>query len=114
MSIKDKRILVNNYSDYSAIRWELEVNLPSELKQIKIPSRKTAEEITRRLLMNEEVINSATFLDELYLYRKSNHQKIKQLVTYKRRDFQLFNKLLALDDPSMLKETTNDHWRQHW
>ena len=84
------------------------------MKQIKIPSRRTAEEITHKLLMNEEVINSAAFLDELYLYRKSNHQRIKQLVTYKQRDFQLFNKLLALDNPSMVKETINDHWKKHW
>lgn len=112
--IKDKKVLLNDCSDHSAIRWEIEVNLPSKIKQIKIPSRKTAEEITSNLLTNEEVINSAAFLDELYLYRKSNHQRMKQLVTYKQRDFQLFNKLLALDDPSTVKETINEHWRQHW
>ena len=55
ISIKDKQILVNSYSDHSAIRSELEVTLPSRLKQIEIPSRKTAEEITRKLLMNDEV-----------------------------------------------------------
>lgn len=101
-------------SDHLAVSWEIEVNFPSKMKQIKIPSRRTAEEITSKLLSNKEVINSAAFLDELYLYRQDNHNKIKQLVKFRPRDFQLFDKLITLDDPTKVKETINRHWSAIW
>ena len=84
------------------------------MKQLKIPSRKTAEEITLKLFENKEVINSAVFLDELYLYRKDNHHRMKQLVRYKPRDCQLLEKLLNIDDPNKAQNIVNRHWNRIW
>ena len=114
ISVEEANIVRNNASDHSAIKWKLSIKFPTRLKQVKIPSRKTAEEIIRKILANEEVINSAAFLDQLYLYRKDNHSKIKQIVHHRQRDTQLFEKLLALDDPAQVKDTINNHWSDKW
>ena len=80
------------------------------MEQLKIRSRKTAQKITSQLLPNKEVVNSAAFLDELYLYRKDNHTRMKQLVKFRPRDFQLFDKLLTIDDATIIRDTINNHW----
>ena len=74
--------------------------------RIKEPGRDTRNEAILDLIICGKDIS----IEDKKIF-VNDHQRIKQLVTYKQRDFQLFSKLLALDDPSMLKETINDHWR---
>ena len=101
-------------SDHQAVRWELEIEFPKKPKTLKIPSKKTAEKITEKLLRNKEVTCSAIFLDELVRYRHDNRKNLKKIVSHKPRDTQLFEKLLALDDPSHTNDVINDHWKKKW
>ena len=114
IQVLNDKIIPKTPSDHSAVRWEVEVNFPTRIAQLKIPSRKTAEKITSQLLFNKEVINAAAFLDELHLYRKDNHARMKQLLKFKPRDFQLFDKLLTIDDPTIVQDTINKHWNSIW
>lgn len=70
--------------------------------------------ITTRLLSNEGVSLAAIFLYELHQYRIDNHKRLKKLVKHSSHDFQLFQKLLELDNPEMVKQTINDHWQKIW
>jgi len=101
-------------SDHRAIRWTMEINFPTRVKQLKIPSRETAEIITRQLLNNKEITSAAIFLDELVQYRLENHKRLKKLVKHKPHDHHLFEKLLAIDDPATTEEVVNNHWKEFW
>lgn len=39
---------------------------------------------------------------------------MRQLVQSRPRDFQLFNKLINMDDPTNVKDTINKHWSSIW
>ena len=101
-------------SDHLAIRWEISIDFPTKDKQLKIPSKKTAERITRQLLKNNEVENTAIFLEELYLYRKDNHGRLQGIVRPKPRELALFGKLLEVDDVTNPILVINQHYHEFW
>ena len=98
-------------SDHLAIRWNITINFPNKPRQLKIPSKETAEKITEKLLENEEVTGAAIFLDELRLYRLQEKKHIQKLVQHKPRDLHLFEKLLKVDNPDGIDDLINKHWQ---
>lgn len=109
-----KNQVIPSLSDHKAIVWELELALPSKLKPRKLPSRKKAESITLKLLRNPEVTHSAIFLHELYLYRQDTKGGIWALCKAKRRETQLLDKLLQLEEKEDIIKCIEDFNTQRW
>ena len=113
IKVRDNKC-IHSPSDHLAVRWEIEIDFPNKVKQIKVPSRETAQKITEQLLSNQEVDCTAIFLDQLNLYRRDNHAHITKILRPKTRDLKLFEKLLALDSTDEIENTVNEHWTQSW
>jgi endonuclease/exonuclease/phosphatase family metal-dependent hydrolase len=106
-----RRESVPSPSDHLAIRWDITIDFPNKTKQLKIPSKETAERITEKLLGNEEVTGAAIFLDELREYRLQERKHLQKLVKHKPRDLHLFEKLLQIDNPAQVNELVSSHWQ---
>ena len=101
-------------SDHRAILWEVELKLPNKPKILTIPSRKTADQITNKLLENKEVTNSAIFLHELSMYRDDFRKQLTKKVGQRPRDQKLIEELLKLEEDTEVNSTINEYWHEFW
>jgi len=114
-SIKvEKSYILSSFSNLKAISWDISINFPTKLKQLKIPSKETSQKITHMLLNDKSIKDSSDFLIKLQTLRKENSRKLIKLVSPRARSSDLFSKLLAIDNPRLINQTMNTHWQDFW
>lgn len=110
-----QQIVIPSPSDHQSINWTIKVSSPQAAKPIIIPNRVLADSLMEQLLTNKQVIDAKSFLEKLSSLRENNENKImKTLRPKRRRDMELFQKLLNLQDSAAVTETINLHWSRKW
>jgi hypothetical protein len=107
--------ILESLSDHKAITWNLQVETNQKKKPIKIPSKKTADEISLALINNEQIQEANSFLNELGVMTKERKRDMVKIIKFKtKRDDDLIQKLLDLQDPEDITRTINEHWKGFW
>lgn len=101
-------------SDHMAITWYFEINFPTAIKQLKIPNRTLAAQISSSLISDSKITNSKQFLESLADTRLIYKKHIQKLVGQKKRDFKWIDMLQELDDPLEVLRMINASWMQTW
>lgn len=107
--------ILGSLSDHKAITCNLQVETNQKKKPIKIPSKKTADEISLALINNEQIQEANSFLNELGVMTKERKRDMVKIIKYKtKRDDDLIQKLLDLQDPEDITRAINEHWKGLW
>ena len=102
-------------SDHFSVTWSMTVETPMKKKPVKIPSRRTAEMITTKLIDDSQIDNTSKFFETLDIYRKLYKRKrweLRRVRTSKSED--LLTQLLSMQKDQSVNQVISEHWAERW
>ena len=102
-------------SDHDLIKWKIKFKATTRPKEIIVPNKKLAHEITELSILDNEVTNAFELL-QAFLWRRKLKRK-QAYIKLKRKPLQndvYKNILLAIQDEDSIMDEINTYWQHFW
>jgi len=110
---KEKYVTINSLSDHKAIAWDFKLSPISRPKSIFIPDRQLAADSTISAIKNTKIKDAQDFLVSMRELR-TYENVIREISGKWKRDMNLLDKLISIDDSRKTKEVVDEYWNVQW